>query len=174
MLAKSSLFVLFAFQLLVANSQRQPIGVFDSGTGGLTVLEAILTLDAFNNKTGKPGADGIPDFTGEFFNYLADQANMPYGNYAAAGKTDFLKEQILRCMTFLAKDSTYQKRVEEKYITYHKTTAKMLVVACNTATAYALNDIKNLIRQKPHKKGFMLSDALTLIVWRRSNRKSVH
>jgi glutamate racemase len=145
MLAKSSLFVLFAFQLLVANSQRQPIGVFDSGTGGLTVLEAILTLDAFNNKTGKPGADGIPDFTGEFFNYLADQANMPYGNYAAAGKTDFLKEQILRCMTFLAKDSTYQKRVEEKYITYHKTTAKMLVVACNTATAYALNDIKNLM-----------------------------
>ncbi|MCX6200879.1 MAG: hypothetical protein NTW77_01405, partial [Bacteroidetes bacterium] len=31
-----------------------PIGVFDSGTGGLTVLEALLTLDAFNNETGKP------------------------------------------------------------------------------------------------------------------------
>ena len=37
-----------------------PIGVFDSGTGGLTVLEAMLTLDAFNNITGKPGADGKP------------------------------------------------------------------------------------------------------------------
>ena len=37
-----------------------PIGVFDSGTGGLTVLEAMLTLDAFNNETGKPGPDGKP------------------------------------------------------------------------------------------------------------------
>ena len=44
-----------------------PIGVFDSGTGGLTVLEAMLTLDAFNNITGKPGADGKPDFDKEYF-----------------------------------------------------------------------------------------------------------
>ena len=29
---------------------NNPIGVFDSGTGGLTVLEAMLTLDAFNNE----------------------------------------------------------------------------------------------------------------------------
>ena len=71
-----------------------PIGVFDSGTGGLTVLEALLTLDAFNNETGKPGSDGKLDFSNEYFQYLADQANMPYGNYAAANKTDLLKEHI--------------------------------------------------------------------------------
>ncbi|MEF3019472.1 hypothetical protein V3478_33485, partial [Pseudomonas aeruginosa] len=35
-------------------TKKFPIGVFDSGTGGLTVLEAMLTLDAFNNETGKP------------------------------------------------------------------------------------------------------------------------
>lgn len=145
MLSKSALFVLFVCQIVVANSQRQPIGVFDSGTGGLTVLEALLTLDAYNNSTGKVGADGVPDFNGEFFNYLADQANMPYGNYAAEGKTDFLKEQILRCMTFLAKDSFYQKRAADKYVSHQKPTAKMLVIACNTATAYAINDIKNLM-----------------------------
>src|SRR5690606_30180778 len=32
-----------------------PIGVFDSGIGGLTVLEALLTVDAFHNETLQPG-----------------------------------------------------------------------------------------------------------------------
>lgn len=136
------LLLLVVFQCAIANGQRKPIGVFDSGTGGLTVLEALLTIDAFNNQTGKPGADGVPDFKGENFNYLADQANMPYGNYAAEGKTDFLKEQILRCMSFLAVDSSFQKRIADQYVTFQKPTSKMLVVACNTATAYALSDIK--------------------------------
>ena len=44
--------------LAQTKSAAQPIGIFDSGTGGLTVLEAILSLDQFNNQTGKPGADG--------------------------------------------------------------------------------------------------------------------
>ena len=84
---------LFAQQKPLAGSF--PIGVFDSGTGGLTVLEAMLTLDEFNNITGKPGKDGKLDFEKEYFQYLADQANMPYGNYAAENKTDLLKENIL-------------------------------------------------------------------------------
>ena len=32
----------------------------------------------------RPGPDGRPDFENERFVYLGDQANMPYGNYAAA------------------------------------------------------------------------------------------
>jgi glutamate racemase len=108
-----------------------PIGVFDSGTGGLTVLEAMLTLDAFNNETGKPGPDGKPDFSKEYFQYLADQANMPYGNYAAENKTDLLKEHIQKNMQFFLKDALTKPPV------------KMIVLACNTATAYALSDIKN-------------------------------
>ena len=50
-----------------------PIGVFDSGIGGLTVLAEIINLDSFNNKTHKPGSDGIPDFENERFMYLGDQ-----------------------------------------------------------------------------------------------------
>jgi glutamate racemase len=107
-----------------------PIGVFDSGTGGLTVLEAMLRLDAFNNTTGLPGADGKPDFNSEFFEYLADQANMPYGNYAAEKKTDLLKEHIFKNMQFLLEANNA------------KQSTKMIVLACNTATAYALSDIK--------------------------------
>ena len=77
-----TLFVAFQLTGLAQQATKQetnslPIGVFDSGTGGLTVLEAILKLDAFNNETGEPGADGKPDFTKEQFQYLADQATMP-------------------------------------------------------------------------------------------------
>ena len=88
-------------QTAKSNANNLPIGVFDSGTGGLTVLEAMLQLDAYNNTTGLPGADGKPDFNSEFFEYLADQANMPYGNYAAEKKTDLLKEHIIKNMQFL-------------------------------------------------------------------------
>ena len=111
-------------------NKNLPIGVFDSGTGGLTVLEAMLRLDAFNNATGLPGADGKPDFSSEFFEYLADQANMPYGNYAAEKKTDLLKEHIFKNMQFLLQANNT------------KQSTKMIVLACNTATAYALSDIK--------------------------------
>jgi hypothetical protein len=58
-------------------------------------------LDAFNNITGKPGADGKPDFDKEYFQYLADQANMQYGNYDAVKKTDLLKEYVVKNMDFL-------------------------------------------------------------------------
>ena len=117
-------------QKISSNKSELPIGVFDSGTGGLTVLEAMLSLDAFNNTTGIPGADGKPDFNKEFFEYLADQANMPYGNYAAEHKTDLLKEHIFKNMQFLLNANT------------NKLSVKMIVLACNTATAYALTDIK--------------------------------
>ena len=122
-------------QIIKNNKTALPIGVFDSGTGGLTVLEAILTLDAFNNETGKPGADGKPDFSKEYFQYLADQANMPYGNYAAENKTDLLKEHIQKNMQFFLKNVAQKPPV------------KMIVLACNTATAYALLDIKLKLQQ---------------------------
>jgi glutamate racemase len=135
--------------LFVASSFAQnnlPIGVFDSGTGGLTVLEAILQLDAFNNETGQPGADGKKDFTQEQFQYLADQANMPYGNYAAANKTNFLREQVVKNLQFLLqKKYAISSNNAFTLSAVEKPTVKMMVVACNTATAYALADLKNYV-----------------------------
>src|SRR5690554_1930795 len=90
-----------------------PIGIFDSGTGGLTVLEAILSSRLLE---------------GEDFIYLADQANMPYGNYPAEGKTDFLRELIIKDALFLLGHQV-----------------KIIVVACNTATAYGLEEIRNFL-----------------------------
>ena len=90
-----------------------PVGVFDSGTGGLTVLEAILSSRLLE---------------GENFIYLADQANMPYGNYPAEGKTDFLRELIIKDALFLLGHQV-----------------KIIVVACNTATAYGLEDITDYL-----------------------------
>ncbi len=91
----------FAMTDYVVSDSRLPIGVFDSGIGGLTVLEAVLGLDAFNNDTLQPKSDGRLDFEGEKFIYLGDQANMPYGNYPSSGKEDYLRELILKDTVFL-------------------------------------------------------------------------
>ncbi len=79
-----------------------PIGVFDSGLGGLTVARAII--------------DKLPD---EGIVYLGDTANTPYGPRSIAE---------VRQLTIGGLDALVERGV------------KMLVVACNTATAAALSD----------------------------------
>ena len=85
----------------------RPIGVFDSGVGGLTVLhECLVTL---------PHED---------FVYLGDHARLPYGPRARDEVRRFAHEIGL----FLERRGV-----------------KMVVVACNTATAAALPDLQELL-----------------------------
>ena len=77
-----------------------PIGLFDSGVGGLTVLDAMRRL--------MPGEDYL---------FLGDTARVPYG--AKSQKT------IVR----------YSLQAAAKLIGQR---IKLLVIACNTATAAAL------------------------------------
>lgn len=86
-------------------SQR-PIGIFDSGLGGLTVLKAI--------------AKALPS---ESFSYFGDTARVPYG-----GKS---QQTILR---YSIENTVY---LMQKGI-------KLLVVACNTASAYAVKDLEEI------------------------------
>ena len=123
-----------------------PIGVFDSGTGGLTVLEKLLSLDRFDNISGSAGRDSILDFAGEHFVYLADQANMPYGNYNSEGNSEFLKELVIKDALFLMDDDYFNNSIEETP-TGRKPRVKIIVVACNTATAYGLDLIRSMIDQ---------------------------
>lgn len=81
-------------------TDQRPIGVFDSGIGGLTVLSALCHR--------------LP---GERFIYLGDTARLPYGTKSAETVTRY----ALRAAGFLAAEGI-----------------KMLVVACNTASAAAL------------------------------------
>ena len=115
--------------------ENLPIGVFDSGIGGLSVLEQLLALDAFDNVTGEMRADGRPDFAAEDFVYFGDQANMPYGRYDAAGKAEFLRELVVRDAQFVLGSEGHDP-------------AKVVVIACNTATAYGLERVKAMPR--PH------------------------
>ena len=116
------------FDNYAKNNAAAPIGIFDSGTGGLTVMEAIVTLDLFNNSTGEEIPDGLSDFAGESFVYLADQANMPYGNYSSENKLEYLRELVVQDALFLM---THQ--------------VKTIVIACNTATATGLRDVETLL-----------------------------
>lgn len=80
--------------------RQQPIGVFDSGVGGLTVLAELMAL--------------LPQ---ESFVYLGDTARLPYGTKSPATVARY----ALSASRFLL----------ERGI-------KLLVVACNTASAAAL------------------------------------
>lgn len=139
--------VAFSFEksAYVETRKDLPIGVFDSGIGGLTVLEAILSLDAFNNDNLRPGPDGRPDFANERFLYLGDQANMPYGNYAAHAKEDFLRELILKDTVFLLGKRRWASPLSTQ-AQWDKPPVKAIVIACNTATAYGLDDVRQAIK----------------------------
>ena len=118
-----------------------PIGIFDSGTGGLSVLNTFLELDEFNNISHEPGSDSIPDFAAERFIYLADEANMPYGKYNAEGKADFLRELVLKDVLFLLGTQYYFTPEDHHYQT-DKSPVKSIVIACNTATALGLETVR--------------------------------
>ncbi|GAB4421944.1 MAG: glutamate racemase [Anaerolineales bacterium] len=88
----------------MGNPSSRPIGIFDSGVGGLSVLRAIRQL--------------MPE---EAVIYFADQAHVPYGPRTMAQIRDF-SESIARFL------------LAQK--------AKLIVVACNTASAAALNHLR--------------------------------
>ncbi len=125
----------------VAQADEAPIGVFDSGLGGLTVLERLLGVDQVDNASGRFGPDGVPDLARERFVYLGDQANMPYGDYAAEGKSDYLRELILKDADFLLSTNCYVAATDRERRGV-KPRAKIIVIACNTATAWGLDAVR--------------------------------
>jgi len=81
-----------------------PIGVFDSGVGGLTILREI--------RNALPREDLI---------YVADAGHLPYGDKSL----DFVRGRAFALTEFLVASG-----------------AKALVVACNTATAAAIDPLR--------------------------------
>jgi glutamate racemase len=82
-----------------------PIGVFDSGIGGLSILKALRA-----------------ELPGEHFVYLADTAHAPYGEREDCFVT--------------ARTRAIVQRLREEHA------VKALVIACNTATAVAIHEVR--------------------------------
>lgn len=85
-----------------------PIGIFDSGVGGLTVYRALH--------------ERLPN---EHFVYLGDTARVPYGTKSLSTVERYAIENA-------------------RFLEAHG--IKLLVVACNTASALALPAIRNAVR----------------------------
>jgi glutamate racemase len=83
---------------------RPAIGVFDSGVGGLTVLQALRRR--------------LPE---EDYLYLGDTARLPYGSKSATT----VQRYAVNAAAHLVGDGV-----------------KLLVVACNTASSYALDQVQ--------------------------------
>ena len=90
--------------------KEQPIGIFDSGVGGLTVAHAIKQI--------------LP---GESIVYFGDTAHLPYGDKSA--------ESI----------RYYSHRITE-FLLEHD--SKVVLVACNSASASAFDSLKKEFREK--------------------------
>lgn len=87
--------------------KENPIGIFDSGLGGLTVLKEIARLLPYESTV-----------------YLGDTARVPYGNKS--------KDTIVR----------YSFENARFLLRHH---IKLLVIACNTASAFALEEIRSAL-----------------------------
>jgi len=85
---------------------RRPIGVFDSGIGGLTVVRELMHQ--------------LPH---ESLLYFGDTARVPYGNKSPETVRRFSRE----ILDFLVSRDV-----------------KLVVVACNTVSAHALDDLKDV------------------------------
>ncbi len=92
-------------------ADNRPIGVFDSGMGGLTVLRALMQL--------------LPS---ERFIYLGDTARLPYGTKSA----ETVEAYALQATRLLIEAGV-----------------KMVVIACNTASAVALVPLKSQLAPVP-------------------------
>ena len=123
-----------------------PIGVLDCSVNGFEVVERLLTLDCFDNITGKPEPDGIIDFGGENIQFLSDRANGPYGGYIAKDNLDFLKEQVLSNTIFLMSDDFFNLAGDE-YRSGFKEPVKMIIVSSPVADLRVLPDINNFLEQ---------------------------
>lgn len=93
------------------SGDTRPIGIFDSGMGGLTVLRALI-------KT-------LPQ---ESFVYLGDTARLPYGTKSADTVTRYAVQATHALMA---------------------RGVKLVVVACNTASAAALPALEAALRPTP-------------------------
>ncbi|MEG6508491.1 glutamate racemase [Methyloligella sp. 2.7D] len=92
-------------------SDQRPIGVFDSGMGGLTVLRAM--------------AERLPN---ERFIYLGDTARLPYGTKSPAT----IQAYALQATKLLIDEGV-----------------KMVVIACNTASAVAIEPLSKALAPVP-------------------------
>ncbi len=96
--------------------QQYPIGVFDSGFGGLTVLNSII--------------QSLPQYD---YIYLGDNARTPYGNRSFETVYEYTREAV----DWLFKNN-----------------CRLVILACNTASAKALRNIqqKDLLNYGPQHK----------------------
>ena len=119
------------FKNYPSNDPALPVGVFDSGTGGLSVLADIVQHE---------------ELTHESYIYMGDLANMPYGSYSLENNTELLIEHVIKDVQFLL-GNKYYRSGNAIYPQTDKKPVKAIVIACNTATAYALDTVKRFLEE---------------------------
>ena len=115
---------------------KGPVGVFDSGLGGLTVVKALK--------------ESLPN---ESILYFGDTARLPYG----VKSRELIIEYSVQITEFLIQRG-----------------AKLIIVACNTATAMALKELRKRFKEtkiigviEPGSKQAYLDTSISFACWYR-------
>ena len=103
----------------MSENREAPIGVFDSGIGGLTVAKEIMR-----------------QLPGESLVYFGDTARVPYGTKS--------KNTVCKYSRQIAKFLLTQK-------------VKAIVIACNTASALAMEELEQMLYDKKSDIAFRKS-----------------
>jgi glutamate racemase len=104
------LYFSYCIFMTIQNTASQPIGIFDSGIGGLTVAQALVTL--------------LPQ---ENILYFGDTAHHPYGEKSAAAI------------------QAYTIKIADLFLKQH---CKLILIACNTASAVAFELLQEYVGSK--------------------------
>lgn len=107
-----------------------PIVIMAEDTNQISMLNAMDTMDCFDNITGAQHEDQIEDFAGEHLIFFADMAHTPY--------TDFTSKEALRDQVIYNAISLLQDKV---------TIPKIFILNDPLACTYAAADFKSFLKQ---------------------------
>ncbi len=102
------------------------IGVFDSGVGGLTVVRELRRL--------------LPH---ETILYLGDTARVPYGNKSKETIQQYAQE-VLHFLQIASQELDQRLHQAHPHISSQTAALKLVVIACNTVSALALDYLREL------------------------------
>ena len=112
----------------------------------IALTGTFLCADRFDNADGRSAVDGLPDFSGECFSGILDEAGAPYAVSLAQDDGTLLREHCVR-EVIAALDTSCFLSPYDREGGMKKNPAKLVILASSYMAAYGQFDVDTLFRQ---------------------------
>ena len=109
------------------------------------LVQDLLSSDRFDNVTGRPVPDGLPDFAGETVILVSDLAATPYDRYERTADVDVLREAVVRSVVAALDTVAYVSPYDQEGSGV-RPRAKLIVLASPFMSAYGKFDVDTLFK----------------------------